>query len=477
MRTKPYDAYRPTGDKWLMRVPKHWEHLPLRRIGKFLKGTGGNKDDAQATGVPCIRYGDLYTAHQAFVREAVSRIAPSKVSQYTALETGDALLAASGETIEEIGKSAVNLLEDTAYCGGDVIVLRPERPMVSGYLGYALDCRPVTSQKSMGGRGITVMHVYSSHLKSVVLPVPPIEEQEAIARFLDHAMSRIGRYIRAKEKLVALLEERKRATINGAVTGQIDVRTGRPYRSYRRTDDAEWLGSVPSHWEIRRSKRVFRPRVELAQPGDIQLSATQAWGVISQAAYEKRIGRKVVRISQHLDKRRHVEVDDFVISMRSFQGGLERAWTRGCIRSSYVVLRPTAELSSDFFGLLFKSAAYVNALRSTADFIRDGQDLNFDNFCRVDLPFPSLDEQQRVALALQARLGTVTSLIEKSRREIALLREFRVRLIADVVTGKIDVRETAADPDEGTVADRIGVGRVTPDSRASQRGLAMEAGS
>ena len=307
------------------------------------------------------------------------------------------------------------------------------------FLHRALSCRAVANQFFVRANGVTRFGLSQTSIRCIRLPIPPLSEQAAVARFLDHATSRIERYIRTKEKLIALVEEQKRAIIHQAVTGRIDVRTGRPYPSYR-VSGVQWLRRVPSHWDTRRSKRVFRARVELAQPNDIQLSATQAWGVIGQADYEKRVGRKVVRISQHLDKRRHVEVDDFVISMRSFQGGLERAWTSGCIRSSYVVLRATTEISCDFFGFLFKSAGYINALRSTADFIRDGQDLNFDNFCRVDLPFPPLDEQRRVAKALSSRLRTISGLIDKSRRQIAVLSEFRVRLVADVVRGKVDVR-------------------------------------
>ena len=107
----------------------------------------------------------------------------------------------------------------------------------------------------------------------------------------------------------------------------------------------EWLGAVPAHWNVWRSKRALRPRTELARPDDIQLSATQAYGVIAQADYEERIGRKVTKILRHLDQRRHVETDDFVISMRSFQGGLERAWRSGCIRSSYIVLQAATGMS------------------------------------------------------------------------------------------------------------------------------------
>ncbi|MEZ4713131.1 MAG: hypothetical protein R3A44_38430 [Caldilineaceae bacterium] len=159
---------------------------------------------------------------------------------------------------------------------------------------------------------------------------------------------RIRRYIRAKQKLIKLLEEQKQSIIHQAVTGQIDVRTGLPYPAYK-PSGVEWLGEVPEHWSVSRSKRLFGVRNEFARPDDIQLSATQAYGVIPQADYEEKIGRRVVKIFLHLDKRRHVEKDDFVISMRSFQGGLERAWTSGCIRSSYVVLKSIACNNVGFF--------------------------------------------------------------------------------------------------------------------------------
>ena len=237
-----------------------------------------------------------------------------------------------------------------------------------------------------------------------------------------------------------MLDEYKQAYIHQAVTGQIDVRTGEPYSEYKESG-VEWLPKIPAHWQMRRSKRVYRPRKELAKLDDIQLSATQAFGVIGQEDYEKRIGRKIVRISLHLEKRRHVEPDDFIISMRSFQGGLERAWVRGCIRSSYVVLRPATEVVVPFFGFLFKSVGYISALQATANFIRDGQDLNFDNFCRVEVPFPPLEEQRRIAQVLDRMLKAVVSTIERTDSKVNLLREYRTRLIANVVIGKFYVRE------------------------------------
>ncbi|MFN7897706.1 MAG: restriction endonuclease subunit S [Cyanobacteriota bacterium] len=211
----------------------------------------------------------------------------------------------------------------------------------------------------------------------------------------------------------------------------------KPYPQYK-DSGLPWLGQVPAHWEIARSKRLFRQRKEFANPEDQQLSATQAYGVISQALYEKRTGYRVVKISMHLDKRKHVEAGDFVISMRSFQGGLERAWEAGAIRSSYVVLKPSAEVSAGYFQHLFKSNQYINALRATSDFIRDGQDLNFGNFCGVALPLIPLQEQTAIARFLAWATNRLDRAIRAKRRIIALLNEQKQAIIHRAVTRGLD---------------------------------------
>jgi type I restriction enzyme S subunit len=439
----PYPKMRDSGLPYLGAVPEHWKVSPVGRLGRLFKGNGGSKEDELASGVPCVRYGDLYTRHEFFIQGTKGFVSANRANAYTGIEYGDLLFAASGETMEDIGRSSVNLLREPACCGGDILVLRPEVPMDARFLGYAADAPPSRHQKATMGRGFTVVHVYASQIKQLGLPVPPLSEQAAIVRFLDHADRLIRRYIRTKQKLVTLLDEQKRSIINEAVTGRIDIRSGQRHPSYRHSA-APWLGELPSHWNVIRSKRLFTPRTELARPNDVQLSATQAYGVIPQEDYERRVGRKIVKIFLHLDKRRHVEVDDFVISMRSFQGGLERAWASGCIRSSYVVLRPITQVDVRYFAFLFKSPSYIRALQSTANFIRDGQDLNFANFCAVDLPFPPIGEQRQIADALDTALADTAAAMDRANREISLLREYRTRLIADVVTGKLDVREAAA---------------------------------
>lgn len=211
----------------------------------------------------------------------------------------------------------------------------------------------------------------------------------------------------------------------------------KPYLSYCATG-VYWLPQVPAHWEIMRSKHVFAERTELARAGDVQLSATQAYGVIPQAEFERRVGRRVVRISMHLDKRNHVEKGDFVISMRSFQGGLERAWASGAIRSSYVVLRRARELDLGYFTHLFKAQPYIKALQATGNFIRDGQDLTFGNYSRVDLPVPPRDEQLAIGRFLDHANRRIDQFIHAKKKLIALLNEQRQAIINRSVTRGLD---------------------------------------
>ena len=353
---------------------------------------------------------------------------------------GDLLLEKSGGgELQPVGAVVLFDSDLPAVCTNFVARLR----VADGFLGrylvvlhYTLYSMRINVRSIKQTTGIQNLDLASYF--NELAPLPPLAEQWGIVRYLEHVDGRIRRYVEAKEKLVGLLEEEKQAVVNRAVTRGLDPNVR------LRPSGVDWIGDVPEHWKVRRSKRLFSPRKELARPNDIQLSATQAYGVIPQDEYERREGRRIVKISLHLKKRRHVEVDDFVISMRSFQGGLERAWVTGCIRSSYIVLRPTAELDVGFFSFVFKSQAYIMALQSTANFIRDRQDLNFNNFYAVDLPFPPEVEQRNIAVAIQKATDNINASIARARRQVELLQEYRTRLIADVVTGKLDVRQAAS---------------------------------
>ena len=205
-------------------MPEHWEPIQLGRIGRFSKGGGGTKEDEVDAGFPCIRYGDIYMNHKYHIERSRAYISPERSSDYTPMRYGDILFAGSGETIEEIGKSAVNLLDEEAYCGGDVILFRPGIDMNARFMGYAADCFRGAYQKSCMGRGITIMHIYSSQLKYMRLALPPLSEQTAIVEYLDSSTANIDAVIARARRQVDLVEEYRTRLIADVVTGKLDVR-------------------------------------------------------------------------------------------------------------------------------------------------------------------------------------------------------------------------------------------------------------
>ena len=220
---KPYANTKASEADALGDIPSHWDVTKLGRIGHFFKGGGGTKQDESENGVPCVRYGDLYTNHDYFIHDSRSKIPNEVVANYTPIRHGDVLFAGSGETIDAIGKSAVNLIHGSAYAGGDVIIFRPSIDIDLTFLGYATDCRAARYQKSRMGRGITVMHIYGDDLKNLTIALPPLSEQAAIVRFLT-LMSRNMDRILQIERHISLLEEYRERLIADVVTGRYDVR-------------------------------------------------------------------------------------------------------------------------------------------------------------------------------------------------------------------------------------------------------------
>src|SRR5205085_912693 len=144
------------------------------------------------------------------------------------------------------------------------------------------------------------------------------------------------------------------------------------------------------------SRRMFVVRSEPALPSDRMLTASQKYGVLFQADFVELEGRRVVEVIMGTESLKHVEPDDFIISMRSFQGGIEWCKVRGSTSFHYVMLKPVKGVHPPFFAHLFKSVTYIQALRTTTDLIRDGQELRYSNFVQVDLPLVPLDEQSQI---------------------------------------------------------------------------------
>ncbi|WP_460822931.1 restriction endonuclease subunit S [Lysobacter olei] len=207
----------------------------------------------------------------------------------------------------------------------------------------------------------------------------------------------------------------------------------------------EWLGKVPAHWKIVPPGVLFTDSKERAHCGDQMLSATQKYGVIPLAEFESLEQRQVTKASTNFDMRKHVEIGDFVISMRSMDGGLERSHAVGSVRSSYSVLKASQQVHGPYFGALMKCSLYVQALRLTSSFIRDGQDLSFNHVKKIKLPLPDLEEQVAIAEYLDRAMARIDALVAKKTHFINLLREKRQATITHAVTKGLDARVAMKD--------------------------------
>ena len=197
------------------RFSGEWETKQLKELGLFSKGRGIKRDDVTDEGVPCIRYGELYTRYKDYILKVASRIPLEVAETALPIKTGDLLFAGSGETAEEIGRCAAYLGKEQAYAGGDVIVLTPSGQN-SIFLGHLMNSPIVAAQKARLGQGDAVVHIYINNLAQVEIELPPITEQRAIAEVL----SDVDGLINALDALIAKKCAIKQATMQQLLTGK-----------------------------------------------------------------------------------------------------------------------------------------------------------------------------------------------------------------------------------------------------------------
>ena len=265
---------------------------------------------------------------------------------------------------------------------------------------------------------------------NILTVVPPLSEQQAIADYLDETCSQIDEIIAEAKASIDEYKKLRESVISNATTR--GIKKNRSMKS----SGAEWVLEIPSDWDMIPTKVLFSQSNERKHANDVQLTASQKYGIISQVEYMKRENSKIVIATQGIENWKHVEPNDFIISLRSFQGGLEKSDVSGCITWHYVVLKANNGVYYDYFKWLFKSDKYINALQGTCNFIRDGQDLRFSNFVQVPLLAVPIEEQKEIADYLNKEVPKIDSLISEKESLINDLEAYKKSLIYEVVTGK-----------------------------------------
>lgn len=264
--------------------------------------------------------------------------------------------------------------------------------------------------------------------------LPPLVEQKYIANYLDIQCSEIDATAEDIQKEISLLEEYKKSVITEAVTKGLNP------DAEMKDSGIKWIGKIPINWQAVNPRWLFAQRKDRAKKGMEQYTASQKYGVISQKDYMNRIGGSIVTVQKDFDILKMVCEGDFVIHMRSFQGGLEYSEHTGSISSAYVMLIPQKNTGEcRYFKWLFKSASYINALQSTSNLIRDGQAMRYSNFIQIIIPYPPLDEQQQIADYLDSKCSEIDAIIADKKRQWGILTEYKKSLIYEYVTGKKEV--------------------------------------
>lgn len=424
--TASSNAMKDSGVEWIGQIPRHW---CIRPFYSFAEEVRHPNDGLKERNLLSLSYGRLVRKDM----ERLEGLTPASFEGYNIIEENDIVFRLTDLQNDQVSLRSARSSERGIITSAYVTVRPKANPRFFEYLMRAYDCCKVFY--GIGG-GIRQSMNFAD-LKRIPVVVPPAQEMEAIADGLDRATSRVDNLIAKKLRFILLLREKRLALIANSVTKGLDTTV--PMKD----SGVEWLGEVPAHWNVVPPVALFSESKERALEGDQMLSATQKYGVIPLAEFEALEQRQVTKANTNLEMRKHVEVGDFVISMRSMDGGLERSRAVGSVRSSYSVLKAGKNVDGRYFGALLKCTLFIQALRLTSNFIRDGQDLSFNHVKKVKLPQPGLEEQAAIANYIESAIARIDALINKTERSIELLREHRTSLITAAVTGKVDLRNGA----------------------------------
>jgi len=345
-----------------------------------------------------------------------------------------------------IGVTPVDGLASPAY-----VVARPFKEVEARYFVRLFRTDAYLGEIDACSRGIVKdrNRLYWDQFKQIATPCPPSLEQAAIVQFLDWATGRLDRAIRAKQEVIALLDEQKQAIIQHAVTHGLDPSV--PLKP----SGIPWLGDIPQHWEVRRAKLVLRETDSRSSTGAESLLRVSQYTGVTPRASEDSTGMPRAR---SLVGYKLVSEGDLVVNiMIAWNGSLGTSRYAGLVSPAYCVYRISARQNSWYFHHLLRSKLYGARIKQASTGVIESRlRLYSDALGCIEMLIPPYNEQCKIVDRIESESSGLIYAVSRLEREVELLREYRTRLVADVVTGKLDVREAAALlPDEDCAADRV----------------------
>ena len=436
---KPYQDYKESGLPWLGRCPSHW---PVRRTKilfqeRVQKGFPNEPLLAATQTKGVVRKEDYGTR---------TVTAQKDLHLLKLVEVGDYVISLRSF------QGGIEVAHYRGIISPAYTVLKSSEAAATGYYSHFFKSKQFIDSLSLFVTGIREgQNIEYERLSRAEMPLPPATEQLAIVRFLDHANRKIDDFIRAKRKLIGLLNEQKQAIIHRAVTRGLDP------NAKLKPSGIPWLGEIPEHWELRRLRTLTR-RIEqgVSPQATGFLAEGDTWGVLKSGC----INHGVFRQTEHkqlskdfaIDPSIVVKVGDVLISRAC--GSPKLVGSVGKVKALDYQLILSDKTFRAVFGSFVDTDFMVYAMngiyyRQQVEQAISGADGMANNLPLSELKsfvfaIPPLAEGADIASKLDAELARFTTAIARTEREIALMQEYRTRLTADIVTGKLDVREAAA---------------------------------
>ncbi|EAI1980111.1 restriction endonuclease subunit S [Campylobacter upsaliensis] len=422
-------SYKPSGIKWLGEIPKHWEICKLNKVSYFINGYAFESSHFDYSfSIPVIRIGDIQ--NDKIIYHTCLMTKEQENLKNFMIYRGDIVIALSGATT---GKFAVCNSNKKAYINQRVAIIRSDIKI----LKYYLSTFGFVNYIDMLCNGSAQPNISTKEVGNFKIPLPPLQEQKEIAEFLDSKCEKIQNYIDKKQKLITLLQEKKQALINEVVTKGLN-----PNIEFKNSE-IEYLGLIPHHWEVVKVKYIATTNIGLVyDPSEIATNENVGYPVLRANNIQNgKIDYKdVIYVAKKIDDKQLAISGDLLMCVRNGSENL-LGKTAKIENNNFSFGAFTAIIRSDLNNYLywiFQTEMLKKSISSFIVSIGIGQ-ISQDDIKNFKIPLPPLQEQKEIAEFLDKKCEKINSAIEKTKKQIELVKEYKNTLINEAVCGRIDL--------------------------------------
>ena len=419
-----YQSYTAYASLWNESLPSHWSVLPMYALAK-------EKSVCGCVDLPLLSvYLDVGVIPFSAKAEKRTNVTSKDLSKYQRVDCGDFVL-----NNQQAWRGSVGISFDTGIVSPAYIVLSMNDMLNSRYANYLLRSRIMVDQYLINSKSVGSIqrNIYWPALKRTSVLVPPRDEQDQIVRFLDWKVSSINKLINIKKKEIKAIDALKRSTVSHAITRGLTADAPMKYSGVK------WLGDIPQRW-------YTVPLYAIAQVKSINncidlplMSVYLDAGVVP---FVEREEKRTNATSKDLTNYQRVDPGDFVLNnQQAWRGSVGVSFHSGIVSPAYIVLSLNNTLDSHYANYLFRSRCMVDQYLVISRGVGSIQrNLYWSALKRVVVPIPSKKEQMEIVEYLDGLNNKFDATIKKLTEEVAVLEEYKNKIIADTVTGKIDVR-------------------------------------